>query len=301
VGTHFTSCYKCSCFPAAFATHFPSCYKCSWEIGPDNWIRSRTHDRRGFCGNGHSCICSTMENTFPQKPRRSWVRDRGAHRVGLDQPPAVSRAHGQCRQSQQSHTSQSPRARAQSRTRKAGTLRKPTATHMVFVETHFPWCYKCSWEIGPDNWIQLSGPISRAAGKSGRITGSSYPAPFPGCICSTMENAFPHHACGSKVRACSRRLQNQPCRVAVARSQIRSISHQWQMQNSGRRDCVLWRCDEASMHRLWIRQRVSRQNQAAGKGRAHGFDSTGATLFRGAERRDITRLRLAYPLRCRGH
>ena len=29
-------------------------------------------------------------------------------------------------------------------------------------------------EIGPDNWIP------------------SYPARFPGCICSTMENAFPH-------------------------------------------------------------------------------------------------------------
>ena len=94
------------------------------------------------------------------------------------------------------------------------------------------------------------------------------------------------HACGSKVRAYSRRLQNYTCRVAVARFQIRSISHQWQMQNSGRRDCVLWRCDDASMHRLWIRPRVSRQNQAAGKGRAHGFDSTGATLFRGAERRE---------------
>jgi hypothetical protein len=62
---------------------------------------------------------------FPQKPRWSWVRDHGAHRFGLDQPPAVSRAHGQCRQSQrgQSHTSQSPRARAQSRKRKAGTIR----------------------------------------------------------------------------------------------------------------------------------------------------------------------------------
>jgi hypothetical protein len=23
----------------------------------------------------------------------------------------------------------------------------------VFVGTHFPSCYKCSWEIGPDNWI----------------------------------------------------------------------------------------------------------------------------------------------------
>jgi hypothetical protein len=30
---------------------------------------------------------------------------------------------------------------------------------MVFVGTHFPSCYKCSWKIGPDNWIQLSGPI----------------------------------------------------------------------------------------------------------------------------------------------
>jgi hypothetical protein len=29
------------------------------------------------------------------------------------------------------------------------------------VGTHFPSCYKCSWEIGPDNWIQLSGPIIR--------------------------------------------------------------------------------------------------------------------------------------------
>jgi hypothetical protein len=42
----------------------------------------------------------------------------------------------------------------------------------------FPSCYKCSREIGPDNWIQLSGPISRE---------SSYPARFPGCICSTTE------------------------------------------------------------------------------------------------------------------
>jgi hypothetical protein len=40
-------------------------------------------------------------------------RDRGAHRVCLDQSQTVSRAHGRCRQSQrgQSHTSQSPRAR----------------------------------------------------------------------------------------------------------------------------------------------------------------------------------------------
>ena len=33
-----------------------------------------------------------------KKPRRSWVRDHWGHRVCLDQPPASSRAHGQCRQ-----------------------------------------------------------------------------------------------------------------------------------------------------------------------------------------------------------
>jgi hypothetical protein len=32
---------------------------------------------------------------------------------------------------------------------------KPTATYMVFVGTHFSSCYKCSWEIGPDNWIPV--------------------------------------------------------------------------------------------------------------------------------------------------
>jgi hypothetical protein len=30
-----------------------------------------------------------------------------------------------------------------------------------FCGNAFPSCYKCSREIGPDNWIQLSGPISR--------------------------------------------------------------------------------------------------------------------------------------------
>jgi hypothetical protein len=34
---------------------------------------------------------------------------------------------------------------------------EPT-TDLVFVGTHFPPCYKCSREIGPDNWIKLSGP-----------------------------------------------------------------------------------------------------------------------------------------------
>jgi hypothetical protein len=29
------------------------------------------------------------------------------------------------------------------------------------VGTHFPSCYKCSWENGPDNWIQLFCPISQ--------------------------------------------------------------------------------------------------------------------------------------------
>jgi hypothetical protein len=30
--------------------------------------------------------------------------------------------------------------------------------HRLFsVGTHFPSCYKCSWEIGPDNWIQFDG------------------------------------------------------------------------------------------------------------------------------------------------
>jgi hypothetical protein len=77
------------------------------------------------------------------------------------------------------------------------------------VETHFPSCYKCSREIGPDNWIQLSGPIS------------SYPARFPGCICSTMENAFPQKPCGwpwaflmvpaLRVRLCARALGLWPC------------------------------------------------------------------------------------------
>jgi hypothetical protein len=28
---------------------------------------------------------------------------------------------------------------------------EPT-TDVVFVGTHFPSCYQCSWEIGPDNW-----------------------------------------------------------------------------------------------------------------------------------------------------
>jgi hypothetical protein len=55
-----------------------------------------------------------------------------------------------------------------------------------WIGTHFPSCYKSSWEIGPHNWIQLSGPISQ-------LHGSSYPARFPRCICSTMENAFPKH------------------------------------------------------------------------------------------------------------
>ena len=27
---------------------------------------------------------------------------------------------------------------------------------LLFVGTHFPSCYKCSWENGPDNWIQLT-------------------------------------------------------------------------------------------------------------------------------------------------
>jgi hypothetical protein len=112
-----------------------------------------------------SCICSTMENAFPQKPRRSWVRDRGSHRVGLDQPPAVSRAHGRCRQSQrgQSHTSQSPRARVQSRTRKVGTITK--------AHGH-PHCF-CQFL-----WEGIFHRATNAAGKSAR---------FPICICSTME------------------------------------------------------------------------------------------------------------------
>jgi hypothetical protein len=33
--------------------------------------------------------------------------------------------------------------------------------HARTVGTHFPSCYRCSREIGPDNWIQLSGPIFR--------------------------------------------------------------------------------------------------------------------------------------------
>jgi hypothetical protein len=31
----------------------------------------------------------------------------------------------------------------------------------IWVGTHFSSCYKCSWEIAPDNWIHLSGPISQ--------------------------------------------------------------------------------------------------------------------------------------------
>ncbi len=111
-----------------------------------------------------SCICSTMENAFPQKPRWSWVRDHGAHRVGLDQPPAVSRAHGQCRQSQrgQSHTSQSPRARAQSRKRRAGTIRNSPRPPTWFL-----------WE----RVFSIGDPVVRLA--------------FPAALVVRWKNAFP--------------------------------------------------------------------------------------------------------------
>jgi hypothetical protein len=65
------------------------------------------------------------------------------------------------------------RARAQNRKRKAGNHKRAHGLQNGFCGNAFP----CR-EIGPDNWIQLSGPISRR---------SSYPARFPGCICSTTE------------------------------------------------------------------------------------------------------------------
>jgi hypothetical protein len=130
-------------------------HKCSWEIGPAAFVarwKMRSH-----------------------KNRRSWVRDSGARRVGLDQPPAVSRAHGQCRQSQrgQSHTSPSPRARAQRRTQSRDHKESPRPPKWFF-------------------WERIFHRATNAAGKSSRMTGSSYPARFPSCICSTMENAFPY-------------------------------------------------------------------------------------------------------------
>jgi hypothetical protein len=74
---------------------------------------------------------------------------------------------------------------------------------------------------GPLLWKRIFHRATNAAGKSGRITGSSYPARFPGCICSTMENAFPQKPCGwpwaflmvpaLRVRLCARALGLWPC------------------------------------------------------------------------------------------
>ena len=42
-----------------------------------------------------------------------------------------------------------------SRTRKLESRNHEPTAKWFFVGTHFLSCYKCSWESGPDNWIQL--------------------------------------------------------------------------------------------------------------------------------------------------
>ena len=135
-----------------------------------------------------------MENAFPQKPRRSWVRDRGAHRVGLDQPPAVSRAHGQCHQSQQghSHTSQSPRARAQNRKRKAGTMNKAHGRPHGFplhlqhdgkcvIRPAFPAAFVARWKMRShkNHWSWVRERIGQAGPATGWINRTWSLSPEP--------------------------------------------------------------------------------------------------------------------------
>ena len=86
------------------------------------------------------------ENAFPQKMYH-------AHMVNVARGSEARATRARAREPE----SPSAEPQAQSRDHKE----KPTATHMVFVGTHFPSCYECSWENGPDNWIQLSGPFSQ--------------------------------------------------------------------------------------------------------------------------------------------
>jgi len=61
---------------------------------------------------------------------------------------------------------------------------------VVFVGTHYPLCYKCSWEIGLDNWIKCSWEI-------GQDNCTSYPARGPvirpgvsGCLLQSIKGTF---------------------------------------------------------------------------------------------------------------
>jgi hypothetical protein len=49
----------------------PSCYKCSWENGQDNWTKCSWENEQdnwtSYLARFPSCICSTMENAFPQE------------------------------------------------------------------------------------------------------------------------------------------------------------------------------------------------------------------------------------------
>jgi hypothetical protein len=102
-----------------------------------------------------SCICSTMENAFPQTPRRSWVRDRGAHTGCITRTWTMSPEPARPAPHVPERESPSAEPHAQSRDHK---------------------------ERRPPTWFLWERIFHR--------TGSSYPARFPSCICSTMENAF---------------------------------------------------------------------------------------------------------------
>jgi hypothetical protein len=156
---------------------FPSCYKCSREIGPDNWIQlSGPISRHG--------------KAFPQKPFwRPWARlwfpalrlrfcARALRASGLTWLwPRMALAIRPC-----------------ARDAAGGWSRSLSPTRSRTHDQWFLWeRFSVVLQMQPGNRAgsvfvgTLFRRATNAAGKSGRITGSSYPARFPGCICSTTE------------------------------------------------------------------------------------------------------------------
>jgi hypothetical protein len=167
-------------------THFPSCYKCSWENGPDNWIplsgpfffpaafvarwKMRSHKNhwslvRERIGPAGPATCCITRMATPEPARSEHLSQNPKAGAGFKPEPEspIAKPQSPERAQAQKRGTMSPRPpkwflwdrifhRA---TNAAGKTGRITGS------THFPSCYKCSWENGQDNWIQLSCPFSQ--------------------------------------------------------------------------------------------------------------------------------------------
>ena len=130
-----SKCMLCSQHACSVGTHFPLCYESTAESGPDNWIQESMG--RGFEPIGAHGLAAGL-----------WIPATGCTRILMPVPNAKEPNW--------------PVARPVARPCiKAGeSLQSPRPTQLIFVGTHFPLCYESTAESGPDNWIQLSGPLS---------------------------------------------------------------------------------------------------------------------------------------------